>query len=187
MLACSLFLYVLIIGGTCFLLTVCCSVSLNCLFSLSLQSWGDFYYFCFQRTNILNLGKIIRILIKNVFLSVNQKLIFKNPIIIKKPWMDLENIMLQFSSATQSCPTLCDPMNRSTPGLPVHHQLPEFTQTHAHRVGDAIQPSHPLSSLLLLPPIPPSIRVFSNESTWGGRQILSDITYMWNLKKNTSK
>ena len=60
---------------------------------------------------------------------------------------------------------LCDPMNCSTPGLPVHHQLPEFTQTHVHRVGDAIQPSHPLSSLLLLPPIPPSIRVFSNEST----------------------
>ena len=56
-------------------------------------------------------------------------------------------------------------MNRSTPGLPVHHQLPEFTQTHIHRVGDAIQPSHPLSSLLLLPPISPSIRVFSNEST----------------------
>ena len=56
-------------------------------------------------------------------------------------------------------------MNRSTPGLPVHHQLPEFTQTHVHRVGDAIQPSHLLSSLLLLPPTPPSIRVFSNEST----------------------
>ena len=56
-------------------------------------------------------------------------------------------------------------MNHSTPGLPVHHQLPEFTQTHVHRVGDAIQPSHPLSSLLLLPPIPPSIRVFSNELT----------------------
>ena len=56
-------------------------------------------------------------------------------------------------------------MNRSTPGLPVHHQLPEFTQTLIHRVSDAIQPSHPLSSLLLLPPIPPSIRVFSNEST----------------------
>ena len=49
----------------------------------------------------------------------------------------------QFSSVTQSCPTLCDPMNRSTPGLPVHHQLPEFTQTHVHRVSDAIQPSHP--------------------------------------------
>ena len=58
---------------------------------------------------------------------------------------------VQFSSVTQSCPTLCDPMNRSTPGLPVHHQLPGFTQTHAHRVGDAIQPSHPLSS-----PSPPA-------------------------------
>jgi len=52
----------------------------------------------------------------------------------------------QFSSVTQSCPTLCDPMNHSTPGLPVHHQLPEFTQTHVHWVGDAIQPSHPLLS-----------------------------------------
>ena len=51
---------------------------------------------------------------------------------------------VQFSSVTQSCPTLCDPMNCSTPGLPVHHQLPEFTETHAHRVGDAIQPSRPL-------------------------------------------
>ena len=63
------------------------------------------------------------------------------------------------------CPTLCNPMNRSMPGLPVHHQLPESTQTHVHRVRDAIQPSHPLSSPFLLPPIPPSIRVFSNEST----------------------
>ena len=71
----------------------------------------------------------------------------------------------QFSSVTQSCPTLCDPRNHSTPGLLVYHQLPEFTQTHVHRVSDAIQPSHPLSSLLLLPPIPPGIRVFSNEST----------------------
>ena len=53
---------------------------------------------------------------------------------------------VQFSSIAQSCPTLRDPMNRSTPGLPVHHQLPEFTQTHIHRVSDAIQPSHPLSS-----------------------------------------
>ena len=58
---------------------------------------------------------------------------------------------LKFSSVAQSCPTLCDPMNRSTPGLPVHHQLPEFTQTHVHRVIDAIQPSHPLSS-----PSPPA-------------------------------
>ena len=58
---------------------------------------------------------------------------------------------LQFSSVAQSCPTLCDPMNCSTPGLPVHHQLPEFTQTHVHRVRDAIQPPHPRSS-----PSPPA-------------------------------
>ena len=58
---------------------------------------------------------------------------------------------IQFSSVTQSCPTLCDPMNCSTPGLPVLHQLLEFTQTHVHQVGDAIQPSHPLSS-----PSPPA-------------------------------
>ena len=56
------------------------------------------------------------------------------------------NASVQFSSVAQSCPTLCDPMNRSTPGLPVHHQLTEFTQTHVHQVSDAIQPSHPLSS-----------------------------------------
>ena len=53
---------------------------------------------------------------------------------------------VQFSSVTQSCPTLCDPMNRSMPGLPVHHQLPEFIETHVHQVSDALQPSHPLSS-----------------------------------------
>ena len=60
-------------------------------------------------------------------------------------------LSVQFSSVTQSCPTLCNPMNCSMPGLPVHHQLPEFTQTHVHRVGDAIQPSHPLLS-----PSPPA-------------------------------
>ena len=60
----------------------------------------------------------------------------------------------QVRSVTQSCPTLCDPMNRSTPGLPVHHQLPEFTKTHVHRVSDAIQPSHPLSSPSPLAPNP---------------------------------
>ena len=71
---------------------------------------------------------------------------------------------VQFSSVTQSCPTLCDLMNCSTPGLPVHHQLPEFTQTHVHWVGDTIQPSHPRHPLLLLPSIFTSIRIFSNES-----------------------
>ena len=66
--------------------------------------------------------------------------------------------MVQFSSVAQSCPTLCDPMNRSMPGLPVHHQLPEFTQTHAHRVSDAIQSSHPLSS-----PSPPAPNPFQHQ------------------------
>ena len=61
------------------------------------------------------------------------------------------SLSVQFSSVTQSCPTLCDPMNCSTPGLPVHHQLLKFTQTHVHHVSDAIQPFHPLSS-----PSPPA-------------------------------
>ena len=68
----------------------------------------------------------------------------------RKPQM----LLVQFSSVTQSCPTLCNPMNRSMPGLPVHHQLPEFTETHVHRVSDAIQPSHPLSSPSPLAPSP---------------------------------
>ena len=70
----------------------------------------------------------------------------------------------QFSSVAPSCPTLCNPMNRSRPSLPVHHQFPEFTQTLVHWVGDAIQPSYPLLSPSLLPSIFPSTRVFSNAS-----------------------
>ena len=77
---------------------------------------------------------------------------------------------VQFSSVVQSCPTLCDPMNCSMPGLSVHHQLPEFTKTHVHRVGDPIQPSHPLSS-----PSPPAPNPSQNQSfpisqlfAWGG-------------------
>ena len=67
-------------------------------------------------------------------------------------------LLHQFSSVTQSCPILCDPMDCSTPGLPVHHQLPEFTQTHVHWVGDAIQPSHPLSS-----PAPPAFNLSQHQ------------------------
>ena len=66
---------------------------------------------------------------------------------------------VQFSSVAQSCPTLYDPMNCSTPGLPVHHQLPEFTQIHVRRVSDAIQPSHPLSS-----PSPPAPNLSQHQS-----------------------
>ena len=80
-------------------------------------------------------------------------------ILISYSYFRVSDKFIQFSLVAQSCPTLCDPMSCSTPGLPVHHQLPESTQTYIHRVGDAIQPSHPL------PPILPSIRVFSNEST----------------------
>ena len=78
-----------------------------------------------------------------------------------------------FSSVAQSCLTLCNLMNCSTSSLPVHQQLPEFTQIHGHWIGDGIQPSHPLHPLLLLPPIPPSIRVFSVSQllAWGGQRI----------------
>ena len=71
--------------------------------------------------------------------------------------------MVQFSLVTQACPTLCDSMNCSMPGLPVHHQLPKSTQTHVHWVGDAIQLSHLLSSPSLLAPNLSQIKVFSNE------------------------
>ena len=71
---------------------------------------------------------------------------------------------VQFSSVAQPCPTLWDPVDCSTPGLPVHHQLPEFTQTHIYWVSDAIQLSHPLLSPSPPPSIFPSIRIFSNES-----------------------
>ena len=83
----------------------------------------------------------------------------------QKPQRNIQFSSVKSSSVTQSCPTLCDPMNHSTPGLPVHHHLPEFTQTHVHRVRDAIQPSHPLLSPFILPSIPPSIRVYTSEST----------------------
>ena len=86
------------------------------------------------------------------------------------PWgkaavLFISTLSVQFSSVTQSCPTLCDPMDYSTPIFPVYHRLLELAQSHVHRVSDAIQPSHPLlCPLLLLPSIFPSIRVFSNES-----------------------
>ena len=96
--------------------------------------------------------------------SVYENIIFPplyTPHSLINPWqfcyaITLEAMLcsVQFSSVAQLCTTLCNPMNRSTPGLPVHHQLPEFTQTHVHRVSDAIQPSHPLSSPSLPAPNP---------------------------------
>ena len=82
----------------------------------------------------------------------------------------------QLSSVAQSCPTLCNPMNRSTPGLPIHHHLPEFIQIHVHRVSDVIQPSHPLSSPSLPATNPSQHQIFSNESTlpmrWNDTKVL---------------
>ena len=84
-----------------------------------------------------------------------------NPVILKcklweEVWWGLYKDSVQFSAVAQSCLTLCDPMNCSMPGLPVHHHLPEFTQTQVHWVGDAIQPSYPLSSPSPPGPIPPA-------------------------------
>ena len=94
-----------------------------------------------ERKDMRNLDSILGskgiTLLKKVFQEKNQYWFFQS---------------VQFTSVAQRCLTLCDPMNRSTPGLPVNHQLLEFTQTHVHRVGDAIQPSHPLSSTS--PPAP---------------------------------
>ena len=99
--------------------------------------------------------------------------------IVKSEWQLPEGLLeycishtcsVQFSSVAQSCLTLCDPMNRSTPGLPIHHHLPEFTQIHVYRVSDAIQPSHPLLSLFL-PALNPSQpqSLFQWVFTWGGQ------------------
>ena len=81
------------------------------------------------------------------------------------------------SSVTQSCPTLCNPMNCSTPGLPVHHQFPEFTQTHVHWVGDAIQPSHPLSS-----PSPPALNLSQHQGLFKWVSFLHQVAKVFELQ-----
>ena len=101
------------------------------------------------RRNINNLRNA-----DNTILMAESEEELKNLLKVKKE-SEREQIHVLVSSVAQSCPTLCDPMNHSTPGFPVHHQLPEFTQTHVHRVCDAIQPSHPLSS-----PPPPAPNLF---------------------------
>ena len=87
----------------------------------------------------------------------------------------------QFNSVAQSCPTLCDPINRSMPGLPVHHQLPESIQTHVHRVGDAIQPSHPLLS-----PFPPALNLSQHQGLfqWVNSSVL--VLYLMLIPQSTS-
>ena len=130
--------------------------------------WLTLTYVMGQKAWILTLGQILhsnpcRILAPKyiwLYLSMN-----RGPL--------LPDTSVQFSSVARSCLTLCDPMNHSTPGLPVHHQLLEFTQTHVHQVGDAIQSSHPLSS-----PSPPAPNPFQHQglfqwvnSATGGQSI----------------
>ena len=100
------------------------------------------------------------------------------------PWSNMTSV--QFSSVAQLCPTLCNPMNPSMPGLPVHHHLPEFTQSHVHQVGDTIQPSHPLLSPSPPAPNPSQYRSFpmSPLFTWGG-QSTGVSALAWFLPKNT--
>ena len=88
---------------------------------------------------------------------------------------------VQFSSVAQSCPTLCDPMNHSTTGLPVHHQLLEFTQIHIHRVSDAIQPSHPLSS-----PSPPALNLFQHQGLFNESTLLVRWPKYWSFSFSIS-
>ena len=85
--------------------------------------------------------------------------------------------MTAFSSVDQSCPTLCDPMNHSTLGLPVHHQLPEFTQTHVHGVSDVIQPSHPLSS-----PSPPAFNLSQHQGLFTLHQVAKVLEFQLQLQ-----
>ena len=96
-------------------------------------------------------------------LLLSQSLMFVKGWVCLPQWpqrgMGLVGVSVQFSSVAQSCPTRCDPVNRSTPGLPVHHQLPEFIQTRVRRVSDAIQPSHPWSS-----PSPPASNPSQHQS-----------------------
>ena len=84
----------------------------------------------------------------------------------------------QFSSVAQSCPTLCNPMDCSTPGLPVHHQLLELTQTHVHRVSDAIQPSHPLS-----PPSPPALHLSQHQGLFQRVSSSHQVAKVWELQR----
>ena len=93
----------------------------------------------------------------------------------------IRNYPVQFSSFTQACPTLCDPMDHSTPGFPVHHQLLEFTKTHVHRLGDTIQPSHPLSS-----PSPPASNLSQHQGLFKGSQLFASDGQRVGLSASTS-
>ena len=132
--------------------TAACQDSLSITNSWSLLKLIFFQYMTTGKTIALTrwtfVGKVMSLLFNMLSRLVIAFLPRRKRLLIS--WLQSPSEVIfssvQFSSVAQLCPTLCDPMNRSTPGLLVLHQLPEFTQTHVHRVGDAIQPSHPLLS-----------------------------------------
>ena len=130
----------------------------------ALRAWqtsGLCWFFCFSlhllcksRMNfVLLLLRFIYSIMEKTNLQVQSSFILLF-LLLLLVYLIISYVSDQIRSVAQSCPTLCDPMNRSMPGLPVHHQHPEFTETHVHRVRDAIQPSHPLSSPSPLAPNP---------------------------------
>ena len=106
----------------------------------------EMYLYSFMVPSSAPLLHFVMVWVSMFIFSVRSWIARRNPSLTTFVFPTLGFRSGQIRSVTQSCPTLCDPMNRSMPGLPVHHQLPEFTQTHVHRVSDAIQSSHPLSS-----------------------------------------
>ena len=127
----------------------------------STPSWARHRYeWLKQKTwKLYNFDKYIPLIDVLIYFPRNSTPALKSKLHGNLPMLWCQHVpSVQFSSVAQSCPTLCDPMNRSTPGLPVHHQLPKFTQTHVHGVSNAIQPSHPLSS-----PSPPALNLSQHQ------------------------
>ena len=118
-------------------------------------------HFLLMATESYKISALNKLILNSWISNLKKKNFFSDSIFVlqNRKWAsEVFSDMAQFSSAAQSCPTLCAPMDCSTPGLPVHHQLPEFTQTHVHRISDAIQSSHPLSS-----PSPPDFNLSQHQ------------------------
>ena len=142
------------------------NLPLSTAFTVSHRFWVVLFSFSFVSMHIL-ISFLISSVIYWLFSSVLFSLHLLEFLIV---------FLLLVFSVTQSCPTLCDPMNYSMPGLSVHHQLPEFTQTHVHWVGDAIQPSHPLSS-----PSPPTLNPSQHQSLFQWVNSAHEVAKGWSF------